>query len=94
MWASPASVRRALHRAGFGWKRPKLAPARRRDPHAEAKRERLAAVLADPAVTVVAEDESDSQLLAVVRAMWQRIGELLSTYLGSHSFIINGIKTI
>jgi transposase len=77
VWASPASVRRALHQAGFGWKRPKLAPARRRDPQADGKRERLATVLADPAVTVVAEDESDSQLLAIVRAMWQRIGEQL-----------------
>lgn len=77
VWASPARVRRALHRAGFGWKRPKLAPARRPDPQAEAKRERLAAVLADPEITVVAEDESDSQLLAMVRAMWQRIGEQL-----------------
>jgi transposase len=73
--ASPARVRRALHRAGFGWTRPKLAPARRPDPQADAKRERLTAVLADPAVTVIAADESDSQLLAVVRAMWQRIGE-------------------
>lgn len=75
VWASRANIRRALHRAGYHWKRPKLAPARRPDPQAKAKRERLAAVLADPEVTVIAEDESDSQLLAVVRAMWQRIGE-------------------
>jgi transposase len=73
--ASPSSVRRALHRAGFGWKRPKLAPARRPDPRKEAKQVRITQVLADPAGIVLAEDECDLQLLAVLRAMWQRIGE-------------------
>jgi transposase len=75
--ASPSSVRRALHQAGFGWKRPKLAPARRPDPHKEAKLAHITQVLADPAAIVLAEDECDLHLLAVLRAMWQRIGEQL-----------------
>jgi putative transposase len=72
---SPATVRRALHRARFRWKRPKLAPARRRDPQADSKRERIAQILAESEAIVVAEDECDMHLLAVLRAMWQRIGE-------------------
>ncbi|MEP7359335.1 MAG: IS630 family transposase, partial [Anaerolineales bacterium] len=72
---SPSRMRRALHQAGFGWKRPKLAPARRRDPHAAEKEAKIAAALADPGATLVAEDEADSQLLPILRAMWQRVGE-------------------
>ena len=75
LMVSPSRVRRALHRAGFGWKRPKLAPARRRDPRAAEKEAKIAAVLADPGATLVAEDEADSQLLPILRAMWQRVGE-------------------
>lgn len=70
----PATLRRALHRAGFHWTRPKLAPARRRDPQAEAKQERLKQILAIPDAILIAEDECDLHLLAVVRAMWQRVG--------------------
>jgi putative transposase len=72
---SPSRMRRALHQAGFGWKRPKLAPARRRDPHAAEKEAKIAAALADPEATLVAEDEADSQLLPILRATWQRVGE-------------------
>jgi transposase len=72
---SPATLRRALHRAGFRWKRPKLAPARRPDPQAAAKQARLAQVLADPEAILLAEDECDLHLLAVLRAMWQRVKE-------------------
>ena len=71
---TPATLRRALHGAGFHWTRPKLAPAHRRDPQREAKEERLKQVLALPEATLLAEDECDLHLLAVVRAMWQRIG--------------------
>lgn len=74
---SPATLRRGLHRAGFRWKRPKFAPARRRDPLAEAKQARIAEVLADAEATVVAADECDLHLLAVLRAMWQRVGQQL-----------------
>lgn len=72
---SPSRVRRALHQAGFRWKRPKLAPARRRDPNASEKETKIAAALADRTATLIAEDEADSQLLPVLRAMWQRVGE-------------------
>jgi transposase len=70
----PSTLRRALHRAGFHWTRPKLAPAHRRDPQREAKEDRLKQVLTTPRATLIAEDECDLHLLAVVRAMWQRIG--------------------
>ncbi len=72
--ASASRVRRALHQAEFCWKRPKLAPTRRRDPHADEKEAKIAAALADPAATLVAEDEADQQLLPILRAMWQRVG--------------------
>jgi transposase len=72
---SPSRVRRALHQAGFCWKRPKLAPARRRDPRAAEKEAKIAAALADPGATLIAEDEADSHLLPILRAMWQRVGE-------------------
>ena len=72
---SPSTSRRALHRAGFRWTRPKLAPARRRDPLAEAKEAKLAEILADAEATLIAEDECEVHLLAVLRAMWQRVGQ-------------------
>jgi len=73
--ASASRVRRALHQAEFCWKRPKLAPTRRRDPRADEKTAKIAAALADPAATLVAEDEADQQLLPILRAMWQRVGQ-------------------
>jgi len=73
----PATVRRALHRAGFRWKRPKFAPARRRDLQADAKQAQIATILADAEANVVAADECDMHLLAVLRAMWQRLGQQL-----------------
>jgi len=72
---SAATLRRAVHAAGFTWHRPKLALIRKRDPLAAAKLAHLQAALADPQATVIAEDECDVQLLAVLRAMWQRKGE-------------------
>jgi transposase len=72
---SSGTLRRALHAARFRWKRPKLAPARRADPRAAEKQAKLNEVLADPNATIIAEDESDLHLLAVVRAMWQRVGQ-------------------
>lgn len=73
---STATARRALHRMAFTWKRPKLAPAHRRDPERAAKEARLAVVLADPdpLTTLVAVDECDCHLLAIVRSMWQKVG--------------------
>jgi transposase len=75
MIVSASRVRRALHQAGFHWKRPKLVPARRRDPRTSEKEAQIAAVLADPTATLIAEDEADQQLLPILRAMWQRIGQ-------------------
>lgn len=72
---SPSRLRQTLHRAGFRWKRPKLAPARRPDRRAAEKEAQIAAALADPAATVLAQDEADLQLLPILRAMWQRLGE-------------------
>lgn len=72
---SPSRVRRALHQAGFRWKRPKLVPARRRDPRTSEKEAQIAAALADPTATLLAEDEADQHLLPVLRAMWQRVGQ-------------------
>ena len=74
---SAATLRQALKRAGFRWTRPKLVLPRRRDPLAAEKRAKLVQVLADPQATVLAEDECDMHLLAVLRAMWQRIGQQL-----------------
>jgi transposase len=71
----PATLRRALHAARFAWKRPKLAPAHRPDPHAAEKQAKLAEILGDSEATLVAADEADVHLLAVVRSMWQRIRE-------------------
>jgi transposase len=48
---------------------------RKRGAQADEKRAKLARALADPNATVLAEDESDLHLLAVLRAMWQRVGQ-------------------
>ena len=70
---SASNVRRTLHALRFSWHRPKLAPARRRDPARAEKEARLQVVLADPQAILLAEDECDVCLLATLRAMWQRV---------------------
>jgi transposase len=72
---SASTVRHALHHAGWRWTRPQLGLPRRLDPQAEAKLAHLMAILADGEAVAVALDECDLQLLAVVRAMWQRVGQ-------------------
>jgi len=72
---SATTLRQALHRAGFRWTRPQLALPRKADAQAKAKWARLNKVLRDPQAIILAEDESDVSLLAVIRAMWQRKGE-------------------
>jgi transposase len=70
-----ASLRRSLHRQGWRWARPRLAPVRHADPEAE---EKVAALVAawtqvqagDGQLLFV--DESDLHLLPVVRAMWMK----------------------
>src|ERR1700687_3255884 len=73
--ASGSRGRRALHQAEFRWKRPKLAPARRRDPHADEKTAKITAAVANPAATLLAEDEGGPEVLPILRAMWQRVGQ-------------------
>ena len=72
---SCASVRRVLHQMGWRWARPRLAPARTPDPEAEAKWAALAQA-AEQARQGVAHllylDESDLQLLPLIRALWMK----------------------
>ena len=72
---SRASVRRALHRMGWRWARPRLAPARQSDPEAAAKGAALAQA-AQAATQGVAHllylDESELHLLPLVRARWMK----------------------
>lgn len=72
---SASTVRRALHAINFSWHRPKLTPAHTPDPQRQARQARLAEVLASPPdATILAADECDVHLLAVLRSMWQRVG--------------------
>src|SRR5258708_4432814 len=72
---SCASVRRYLHQMGWRWARPRLAPARKPDPAAEAKLTALAQA-AEQARQGLAHllylDESDLHLLPLIRAMWMK----------------------
>ena len=75
---STASVRRYLHRAGWRWARPRLAPAthaprgqRKEDPAAALKLARLAQAIASTA-TLLYLDECDLHLLPVIRACWMK----------------------
>jgi transposase len=74
---SRSSVRRYLHRMGWRWARPRLAPATARhpDPEAPIKRAAIAAAWAQARAGVghlLFLDESDLHLLPVVRAMWMK----------------------
>lgn len=72
---SCASVRRLLHQMGWRWARPRLAPARKPDPEAEAKLGALAPA-AQQARQGLAHllylDESDLHLLPLIRSMWMK----------------------
>jgi transposase len=72
---SRSSVRRYLKAKGWRWARPRLAPARKTDPEAPAKRAAL--VAAQAAVSqgwghLLYLDECDLHLLPVIRAMWMK----------------------
>jgi transposase len=74
---SRPSVRRYLHRLGWRWARPRLAPAqgRRPDPQAAERRAALAAACAEAEqgrAHLVYVDESDLHLLPLIRAMWMK----------------------
>jgi transposase len=75
---SPASVRRYLHRAGWRWARPRLAPAthaprgqRKEDPATPLKLALIAQAVAS-AATLLYLDECDLHLLPVIRACWMK----------------------
>jgi transposase len=73
-----STVRRALHAIRFSWHRPKLTPARKVDPLRAARQAHLSEILAgSPDANLIAADECDVHLLAVLRAMWQRVGTQL-----------------
>ena len=70
-----SSVRRYLHRMGWRWARPRLAPARKPDPEAEVKGAALAQaarVAAQGRAHLLYLDESELHLLPLVRAMWMK----------------------
>lgn len=70
-----SSVRRCLKAKGWRWARPRLAPARPRDPEAPAKLAALARAqqaVAAGAGRLLYLDECDLHLLPVVRAMWMK----------------------
>jgi transposase len=72
---SHTSVRRWLHRMGWRWRRPRLAPARKRDPEAEFKLAALAAAQHEATLGqchLLYLDESDLHLLPLLRAMWMK----------------------
>jgi transposase len=75
---SASSVRRYLKLMGWRWRRPRLAPAthapgqqKKHDPAAVPKLAAIAAALATTA-TLLYLDESELQLLPIVRAMWMK----------------------
>jgi transposase len=75
---SAASVRRYLHRAGWRWARPRLAPAthaprpqRKEDPAAALKLALIAQAVASAAALLYL-DECDLHLLPVIRARWMK----------------------
>lgn len=72
---SCASVRRYLHRMGWRWARPRLAPARKPDPDAASKVAALheAQALARQGLAhLLYLAESDLHLLPLIRAMWMK----------------------
>jgi transposase len=75
---SAARVRRYLHRAGWRWARPRLAPAthaprgqRKEDPATPLKLALIAQAVAS-ATTLLYLDECDLHLLPVIRAGWMK----------------------
>jgi transposase len=73
---SRSSVRRYLHRMGWRWARPRLAPARNTlDPEAATKRAALQAaiqVVHGGLGHLLFVDEADRHLLPLIRAMWMK----------------------
>ena len=74
---SVSTVQRALRKLRYSWHRPKLSPAHKPDPLGDERRAGLMAALAVKSAILLAMDECDICLLAILRSMWQRIGEQL-----------------
>lgn len=72
-----STIRSARQRLGLRWRRPRLAMPRTPDPRKAAKQWQMAAavVSAPPDAAIVYADESRSQTLPLVRAMWQQRGK-------------------
>jgi transposase len=79
MWYSASTVRAALHSVGLRWRRPRLAMPLKVDPEKAyiqwvvAK----AVVAASPEAAILYGDEARMQLLPLIRAMWQWVGQQL-----------------
>ncbi len=76
---SGTTIRTALHRLGLAWRRPRLAMPRKTDPDKAAKQWAIAeaVIAAGPEATVLYADETRIQLLPLVRACWQWVGQQL-----------------
>ena len=76
---SGTTIRTALHRLGLAWRRPRLAMPRKTDPDKAAKQWAIAEAVmaAGPEATVLYADETRLQLLPLVRACWQWVGQQL-----------------
>ncbi len=73
---SCSSIRRSLHRMGWRWARPRLAPARNPDPEAPAKLAALAQAKEQAQqgqAHLLYLDESDLPLLPLIRSLWMRM---------------------
>jgi len=72
---SCTSIRRYLHQMGWRWARPRLAPARKPDEFAEAKRTALEEATEQARLGLahlLSLDESDLHLLPLIRALWMK----------------------
>lgn len=76
---SATTIRAALSRLRLSWHRPQLALPRKTDPAKAAKQGAIAAavIAAGPAATVLYAAASRLQLLPLVRACWQSVGQQL-----------------
>jgi transposase len=77
VYLSISSLRQALHTAGLSWKRPRLAMPHKTDPQKASKQWALAQAVIEAGETAVVlyGDESRIELLPLVRAIWQHLGQ-------------------
>lgn len=76
---SATTLRRVLGGLGLRWGRPRLAMPAKRDPAKAEKQWRIAQAVLDagPAAVLLYADESRVQLLPLIRATWQWVGQQL-----------------